>query len=359
MLVIATIAAANWSAACDDSTEPEGRIVEGVDFDLLFAPPTQGEIDAVLADWAGRDVSAKAVSIVAQQDVQLGATQATVRIVEHAVGDVQHYGAILVPAGAEPGTLPILMYAHGGDVGIDVDEVLAALPLFLGDDVTRSVFVAPSFRSEPLTFDGITRVSDGPPSPWDRDVDDALALLSVVRSQIPEANPELVAVLGFSRGAAVALLMAERDPGIDMVVEFFGPTDFLGPFVEDAVRDALRGELRDLPGLAFLDAEYIQPLKNGEIGIPEARSQLIRRSAVYYAERLPRVQIHHGTADAVVPVGEAGRLIDVLVALGRSEPDFEYYLYEGGGHDPLSLTGSIPRTREFLGRLLTLVSLIS
>jgi hypothetical protein len=40
-------------SACDDATEPEDRIIEGVDFSVLFAEPSQAEIDAVANEWAG------------------------------------------------------------------------------------------------------------------------------------------------------------------------------------------------------------------------------------------------------------------------------------------------------------------
>ena len=61
--------------------------------------------------------------------------------------------------------------------------------------------------------------SDGNASPWDWDVDDALALLDVAISTTPEANSDRIGVLGISRGADVAMLMAIRDPRIDAVVE--------------------------------------------------------------------------------------------------------------------------------------------
>jgi hypothetical protein len=38
-------------------------------------------------------------------------------------------------------------------------------------------------------------------------------------------------------------------------------------------------------------------------------------------------------------------------ALGRTEPDFEAWIYEGGTHNPLSLANSIPRTIAFLEAL--------
>ncbi|UCC81498.1 MAG: dienelactone hydrolase family protein [Gemmatimonadota bacterium] len=339
-------------SACDDATGPEDHIVEGVNLTLLFAEPSQAEIDAVADEWSSRDVSAQDYQVVASADLNVGEVDVQVRVVSHTVDGVVHYGAIMVPAGAQPGSLPVLVYAHGGDGGVNIDETLGLLPLLLASDVQSFVFVAPSFRAEPLVFEGMTYLSGGPPSPWDRDVDDALAMLNVVAATVPEADAERIGVVGFSRGACVGLLMAERQPQIDVVVEFFGPTDFFGPFVQEVVEEALRGSLRDLPALEFLNDQFIQPLKNGVLTIGDVRPELIRRSPVYFAERLPQLQVHHGTADETVPVGEAQRLIDVMVLLGRGEPDFEWYLYEGGGHSPL-LPGAIDRTRAFLSRIVS------
>ena len=350
-VLFAALAAAGLLAGCDDATEPQDHIVAGVNLTELFAPPSTAEINAILAEWQSRDVSAGSIETVVDTALTVGTVQTTLRIVSHDVGGVRHYGAILVPAGTQAVSLPVLLYAHGGDNGENLDGLLPLLTLLLSDDVANYVFVVPSFRSERLVFDGIEYVSDGPSSPWDRDVDDALALLNVVLATTPEADAQRVGVLGFSRGAGVALLMAERDPRIDVVVEFFGPTDFFGPFVQEVVEEALIGVPRDLPGLTHLDSMYVQPLKRGELTIDDVRPELLRRSAVYFADRLPDLQIHHGTADNTVPVGEAERLIDVMVGLGRGEPDFEFRLYEGGGHDPLTLIGSITRAREFLGRL--------
>ena len=72
-------------------------------------------------------------------------------------------------AGAQPGSLPLLIYGHGGDNGEDLDQILQLLPLFLPGEVEEFVIVVPSFRSERLVFDGTTYISEGPASPWDRD----------------------------------------------------------------------------------------------------------------------------------------------------------------------------------------------
>jgi acetyl esterase/lipase len=339
------------ASACSDATGPGDQPDEGVDLNLVFAPPTSAEMGSVLADWAGRQPPAQDVEELAQAVLPLGRQGLRVRIVSHGVGDVTHMGAIFTPVGAAPGSLPVLVYSHGGDNGENLDLTLLLLPLVLGDDVDNFVFVVPSFRSESLRFNSVEYQSNGDPSPWDWDVDDALALLEVAITTTPEANSDRIGVLGFSRGADVALLMAIRDPRIDTVVEFFGPTDFFGPFVQEVVEDALEGTIQDLPGVAFLNQSFIQPLKEGTKTISEVRLEMLRRSPVYFAGMLPDVQVHHGTNDTVVPVGEGERLIEVMLGLGRGMPEFESYIYQGGVHDPLSLSGSLPRTRVFLGRL--------
>ncbi len=335
------------AVACGEPTGSDGT-EERVDLGLLFAPPTQDEIAQVAAEWETRDVTAQGVSVVASAAV---GAEAVVQIVSHDVGGVTHYGAIRIPDGAAAGSLPVVVIAHGGDTGVDVDEWLALLGFGFGTSINDYVLVVPSFRSEPLTFQGNTHVSTGEPSPWDKDVDDALALLNVAIVSVPAASADRIGVVGLSRGACVGLLMAIRDPRIDVVVEFFGPTDFFGTFVRGVVEDALSGTPPDLPGVDYLNTHFIQPLDQGQLTIDNVRLELVRRSPVYYANLLPDVQIHHGTGDLTVPVSEAQRLIAVMQVLGRGQPDFDPHIYQGGGHDALLLPGSIESTVAFIGRL--------
>jgi dipeptidyl aminopeptidase/acylaminoacyl peptidase len=338
--------------ACQDATGPGDHPDEGVDLSLLFAAPTAAEVDAILADWSERDIRAEEVLELARADLPYGSQGLRVRIVSHRVGEVEHIGAIATPVGADSASLPVLVYSHGGDQGVSLDLTALVLPLLFQEELDRFAFVIPSFRSESLVFDGVEYLSGGEPSPWDRDVDDALSLLEVALATTPEADGNHIGVLGFSRGADVALLMAIRDPRIDGVVDFFGPTDFFGAFARGVVEDALQGTVRDLPGVPFLNQTFLQPLQRGELSIAQVRSELLRRSPVYFAHRLPDLQVHHGSADDVVPVGESARLAEVMRGLGRTEPGFELFIYEGGAHDPLSLSGSLPRARAFLGRVL-------
>lgn len=322
-----------------------------MDLDAVFQPPTSSELERVLVDdWGQRTPAASGVQEELSLDVTLGSSPAAVRVYSHLVDGLRHFGAVVVPDGAAAGSLPVLVYGHGGDGGVSVDELLLVAGS-LGELTDDFVYVVPSFRAEPLVVGSTTFLSEGPASPWDRDVDDALALLEVTLDEIPEADPGRIGVLGLSRGAGVGLLMAIRDPRIDLVVEFFGPTDFFDVYVQEIVADALRGQLRDLPGLDVLNERFIQPLKHGTLSLEEFRTELVRRSAVLYADRLPAVQVHHGTSDVVVRVSQAESLIATLESLGRGPPEDEFWIYSGGGHSPLTLSGSIPRTLSFLGRL--------
>jgi fermentation-respiration switch protein FrsA (DUF1100 family) len=236
---------------------------------------------------------------------------------------------------------------------VSVEEVLLLSTVVSGLG-GRFVWVVPSFRSETLRAGSGSWTSEGPASPWDRDVDDALALMNATLANTPAADPARIALLGFSRGAGVALLMSARDPRIDQVVEFFGPTDFFGPHIRAILEEALLGQIRNLPGFAVLNDRFVQPLRRGSLTLPEMRRQLLLRSSVYFGDRLRGVQVHHGTNDNVVDVSHAESLIDSLRDLGRGPPNFEFHIYPGGGHNPLTLSGSPERTAAYLGRLISL-----
>ncbi|MYK41819.1 MAG: hypothetical protein F4049_16570 [Gemmatimonadetes bacterium] len=342
-------------AGCDQVGDPVEPVADAIaleaKLDDLFAPPTAAEVEAIRADWVQRDVSAAEATIELTESYPLRETPATLRIVSHRVGEVLHYGAILAPDSAAPGSLPILMYLHGGDSGVEVDDI--GIVLFaLGELRDNFVYVIPSFRSEPLEYEDREWVSTGPGGHWDYDVDDALALLNVALEITPQAKIEGLSIVGGSRGAGVALLAGIRDERIENIVAFFGPTDFFDDWVREIAREATLGSPRDLTGVAHIDTTFIQPYMKGEIDLAEVRLELVRRSSVLFAEDLPAVQLHHGDADETVVVSQAHSLIRAMEALGREPPEFEAFIYEGGGHTLFSLRGAIPRAVDFLRRAL-------
>ena len=321
------------------------------ELDNIFAAPTAAEIEAVRSDWAVRDISPVDVLVEFTQAYPLGDTPATLHVVSHQVGEARHYGAILAPDSAAPGTLPVLMYLHGGDSGVDVGDV-DVIGFFLGELRDRFVYVIPSFRSERLELDDSVWISTGPSSHWDYDVDDALALLNVALELTPQAKPEGMSIIGASRGAGVAMLAGIRDERIENIVAFFGPTDFFDEWVRQIVREAALGRPRKLTGVAFMDSTFVQPYMRGEIDMAQLRLELVRRSSVLFAEDLPAVQLHHGDSDETVAVTQAYSMIRAMEALGREPPEFEAFIYEGGGHVLFDLRGAIARAVGFLGRAL-------
>lgn len=340
--------------ACGDRPTSPGedaaRLVAGVDFTRLFAVPTAEELALIEADWEDRLPPAAEATAVFSAALALGRRSAELRILTYPVAGSRQYGALVVPTGATPGSLPLIVYLHGGDQGVSVEEFLL-VSLGLGEARDQFAYALPAFRSEALRYGQQVYWSEGEPSPWDGDVDDALALVAAALATEPALDPQRLGALGISRGGTVAMLMALREPRLTRVVEFFGPTDLLDVFGQEVAREALEGNPRQVPGMDYLNHKLLQPLKEGSLGMAEARLELIRRSPVYFAGRLPHLQLHHGTADQLVPVSQAQRLIEAMGRLGRDTPDFAAYLYPGGGHHPLSLPGSLERTQAFLAPL--------
>lgn len=336
----AAVLCATLAAGCAprlSSGEADGLL------ESLFRPPTTAEIAAVEAQWAARDTSPRNVRVESERTYGDGSR---VLILSHQIGagGERHVGAVRVPAHVAGERLPVLVVGHGGDKGTGTRQF------------ERGVFrrewvqVVPSFRSErlrtgPLGLTGGYR-SSGTPSPWDRDVDDAMGLLGAALSVVPEADPARVAAVGRSRGAGVVLLMAARDARVRAVVSVFGPTDFFLPEVQRLARRALRAPVR-LPGAGFLADSVLFAFRDGEIPLSDARLALLRRSPAYFAQRLPLVQIHHGALDAKVPLAHSRRLAETLRASGTAS---ELFVYAQGGHSRRSLRGSHARVEAFLER---------
>ncbi|MFT7550563.1 MAG: dipeptidyl aminopeptidase/acylaminoacyl peptidase [Rhodothermales bacterium] len=348
--IVAFLLPVLFLAACDFTyAEPDGPgVVGGIDLDPLFVAASSAEIEAIKADWQSRDTSVSGYQLEHSETATLAGAEMRVEIVSHLVTGQRHYGAILTPNGATMGNTPVLMYLHGGDAGISVDGEVGFILQFFVDLGDEFIVVIPSFRDESLRYNGQTWQSDGPPSPWNYDVDDAIALLNVAIETTPEADASRVASFGMSRGGAVAMLMGARDVRVDRIVEFFGPTDFFGPFVQDVATEALSGSPRNLPGVDYLNENYLLPLASGELTIQDLRPELVRRSAVLFVDDISMTQAHHGEADTVVPVTQAHLLMEAMDAAGKRAPDFEGFLYDGGEHNPITLPGAFDRAIEFL-----------
>lgn len=317
-------------------------VAAGINLDELFSPPCPDELAAVLADWAARDVSPHNVAIQGPWGDGTGARH---YIVRHRLdgGSVTHYGAVRIPAGAPGQKFPVYMICHGGQGGGSDADFRSTAPL------GSYIQVVPSYRSEPLVikqgpFAGIY-TSTGAPSVQDRDADDALALLNCALAAFPECNAARIAIQGTSRGGNVALRCALRRPGLRGVVDFFGATDFMASYQEDAFHAALTDPGYLAPNIEIRKniENVLDPLVAGDLTMAQARLLLIRQSPLYFAGALPDCLVQHGDADPVVYVDNSRKLRDVLTAapwsrLAETAPSFEYYEYPGGQHSVGTLT---------------------
>ena len=81
----------------------------------------------------------------------------------------------------------------------------------------------------------------------------------------------------------------------------------------------------------------IQPWQAGTLSNAEARIEMVRRSPVYFVDRMPPVQLHHGDADQVVSVSEAQGLIDAMERAGKTAEEFEAHIHPGLDDDQTTL----------------------
>ena len=316
--------------ACDsaDVVEPPpppvGPLFAGVDFGALFAPPTADEVGAIAADWAARNTTASEGRVVAQAPVP----GATLYVVEHetvanGTPTVTHYGVVRVPTGAE--NAPVLVVHHGGDDGLSIAAttsntgVLNFAAVF-APLAASTVQVFPVYRSETITTSAVPALggpytAGGDPSPWDYDVDDAIALLTATLGLFgDETDADRVGAIGFSRGANVALLQGVRDDRLDAVVDYYGPADFYNAGAQQLAQGLLlpasnpqNGLVLGLPGAQFLLDQVLDPLRNADdtynpgADYGPARLAVARRSPGLFAGQLPDVLVLHHYRDGVVP----------------------------------------------------------
>ena len=322
---------------------------QSISLNDLFAAPTADELAEVEADWATRDTGVYGWQVEATG--QLGGFSVTV--VSHQVGGYRHYGLIRYPRNfVAGGSFPVLLHCHGGNNGVGYGGVLAFDSLMGGSCVPDDFFiVVPSYRGESLMVGALgTFLSEGPTTTLDYDVDDTMALLGGVLANVAEADASSIACWGASRGGGVTLLLGVRDDRIIVCSEFYGASNHMLSSIqadcEDLANNVISSPPNPVVNVAWTSAA--SPYVSGTMTLAEARHALIARSAALFAERLPRMQAHHGTADFVVPIEQTYALDQAMQALGVASPTYESFVYQGGVHTPPSLTGSGALTQTLL-----------
>ena len=316
----------------------------GPDFDALLQPPTVAERQAVLAEWSVPPLN----DVITEwlDTVQIASQPVVVRVVSHLVEGDRHMGAIAYPLGLDT-PLPALLYCHFDVEGVQFESAVLILTAVAGLRGDQFVYVIPSYRGQSLQLGTRRFSSTGERSPWDGEVDDALGLLQVAWS-MPETQDGQAAALGLSAGATVAMLAAVRQPGIAAVVDYFGPSDFFGDYSEGMLRRIVDGDTPQIRRIPLVAEQLILPWAEGLISTPEMRLALLRRSPAYFADHLPPILAHHGTADEIVDIGETTRLQAAVDAVGGQ---MESWTYAGVGHSPFGMRGALGRTAQFLATL--------
>ena len=315
----------------------DALIAQGIDPEMLLAPPTPTERAAVRADWATRDLSPQDVFEEAVFNLSDGAT---LRVISHTVHGERHVGAIVIPAHADGSqSLPVMLNLYGFG-----PPFVTTIPD--GDPwgfMRRFITVIPSYRGETLKFGDQQWPSEGDRYDFcNGAADDALALLHVALAIIAEADPTRIGAYGVSRGANVAMSIAARDPRIQYVVAIAGVTDYLQTT-----------QLAHHNLIINYDKTFTRDLLAGSATAAQARHHMLSCSPLHFAEQLPFTQLHHGTADRLVPVDHTEWLIADMAHMGRAEPEFEAFLYQDVGHAFMGATDLLNRrARRFFQPLI-------
>jgi dipeptidyl aminopeptidase/acylaminoacyl peptidase len=158
---------------------------------------------------------------------------------------------------------------------------------------------------------------------FDQGADDAIAFLNIIEATEQKADASRVAVRGGSRGGTVALLMGERDERVKMAVAIVGPTDMLG-LTSQNVND-----------LTY-QCQFLEGLVQKTETLNTARLNMIASSPIFFADRLPKTQVHFAEDDQIVPLSQGVELRTRMTEIGLQDR-FEMFVYEGKDHSNIAV----------------------
>jgi dipeptidyl aminopeptidase/acylaminoacyl peptidase len=213
-------------------------------------------------------------------------------------------GYLLLPAdipGGKRKHLPAIIYNRPGigDSHKITRETLAYLSILPAHNYAVA---ATQYRGN----DG----SDGTESYLDKDINDVLHILALVRS-LPYVDGDRTGMLGFSRGAAVTYQLLKQQVDIKAACVMGCATDFPDAYYQ-------------LPHYQpFLEAVFQ--------GTPDtAREEYTKRSPLYWPEKINvPLLIIQGTDDFHVPIHQVHQLADKLNALNKVH---DLVIYPEGDH---------------------------
>jgi dienelactone hydrolase len=300
-------------------TACEPDFLDGIDRKTLFAPPTTAEVGRVADAWYVKPLNPTEYNI--DQEVELTTDGTKLKMISYKVGTFKQYAALITHESSEP--LPLRMYIGGFDLNNPVNGI--TLKFKEGRSGEPFVFAMPALRGQALNItvndvNYTTPISDGAHcDAFEGATDDAIALLKLIENTGQGVDMNRIAVRGGSRGATVALLVAAREPRVKFAIGIAGPTDLLG-LTAQSENDAT------------YQCQFLDELKNGTVTLNEARNKMISSSPIYFIQRLPKIQLHMGIHDKIVPVSEGQKFADAMTEFGRGQL-IEFYTYDRGHED--------------------------
>jgi len=266
-----------------------------------FKTEANADLARILADWASRNPVVSAWTEVNSTDTMVTGVNGWMKLVRFTVDGVSQGGLAWVPKAS--GSHPVILVGHPGDQGVTATLAATFGALMGAARLNNTILLFPAYRGETAYMLNDSVAGDpATASPWDRDVDDGLAMLQASLDRMPGADASRIVAFGFSRGAGVSLIAALRDKRIKAVFEIAGPTDFLAPSIQLLAFQLAGGGTVDLPGVNYISGRYVMPYWNGAIPADSIRTALLRRSVARMARSglLPTTQAIHGSADVTV-----------------------------------------------------------
>ena len=276
---------------------------------------TQADLTKVESQWRSRELRARNVKIVEEDEIDGGGK---VMIVRHEIDSRAHFGAIIIPDREDLSTAPVVVLPDHLEQNNPTIDIEANITKYRSVElVDNFVWVLPSFRGRFLAYKDNGRFSRGDfCDAWDGPTDDTIAMLNVAEELLPEVNFEEVLVWGGSRGGNTAYLMAARDPRVHTVIAIAAPVDF---YRESWQRGS--GQYR----CHFFDGRNEQ----------QARHDMLASSPLFFEphDALQRVIIHHDEGDDIVQPWNAREMAEHLQS---HSVDVTLHIYPTEGHGHLA-----------------------
>lgn len=242
-------------------------------------------------------------SIVARHYSEAVVDETVVEKITYLSDDLKIKGYLARPKGEGP--WPVLIWNRGGtgDRGA-LDELRAHLVL-ASTAHWGYVVLATQYRGN-MGGEGTEE--------WGcTDVNDALNLLPIA-DHMPQADTSRMGIEGASRGGMSAYCALRQEDRFKCAVIHAGITD-----VFELMERSERFK-------SFLEERL------AHMSVDEQRRELSERSALYFADHLPKstpIMLLHGDRDKVIPIEQSEAMVKELKRVGI---EHEYVVLEGGGH---------------------------